>query len=196
MTFSVNFGRLNLLSEVCIIVKNKKKSADVGGRTFEREETKLMCSIDKKWKSEICRLSSIMQDNLPKYSRLSGVIFVILTLISDNVVQTDVNFRSNPTTVKTYENDSVLLPCYSKGSWCFRAITKWKWFTNYVDFSLPKVPTWTLFLFSLNPAIFHCCKILIISSAELSEWAEKGKKVELIVKNQASFIISIFPENR
>lgn len=60
-----------------------------------------------------------MENNLKKSVYLSGVIFVILTLISDNVVQTDVNFRSNPTTVKTYENDSVLLPCYSKGSWYF-----------------------------------------------------------------------------
>lgn len=46
---------------------------------------------------------------------LSGVFFVILALISDNGVRTDVNFKSNPTTIKTFENDSVLLPCYSTG---------------------------------------------------------------------------------
>lgn len=46
---------------------------------------------------------------------LSGVILVIFALISDNGVRTDVNFKSNPTTVKTFENDSVLLPCYSTG---------------------------------------------------------------------------------
>lgn len=55
-------------------------------------------------------------ENYSKFYGLSGVILVILALISDNVVQTDVNFKSNPTTVKSYENDSVLLPCYSKGS--------------------------------------------------------------------------------
>lgn len=54
-------------------------------------------------------------NNLRLFS-LSGVILVILVLISDNVVQTDVNFKSNPTTVKTYVNDTVLLPCYAKGS--------------------------------------------------------------------------------
>jgi hypothetical protein len=46
---------------------------------------------------------------------LSGVFFVIFALISDNGVRTDVNFKSKPTTVKTFENDSVLLPCYSTG---------------------------------------------------------------------------------
>lgn len=46
---------------------------------------------------------------------LSGVIFVIFALISDNVVRTDVNFKSKPTTIKTFENDSVLLPCYATG---------------------------------------------------------------------------------
>lgn len=47
---------------------------------------------------------------------LSGVILVIFALISDNGVRTDVNFKSKPTTVKTFENDSVLLPCYSTGT--------------------------------------------------------------------------------
>lgn len=47
---------------------------------------------------------------------LSGVFFVICALISDNGVRTDVNFKSKPTTIKTFENDSVLLPCYSTGS--------------------------------------------------------------------------------
>lgn len=46
---------------------------------------------------------------------LSGAIFVTFALISDNVVRTDVNFNSKPTTIKTFENDSVLLPCYSTG---------------------------------------------------------------------------------
>ncbi|CRK97760.1 CLUMA_CG011140, isoform A [Clunio marinus] len=44
---------------------------------------------------------------------LSGVLIVIAALISDNGVQPDVNFKSKPTTIKTFENDSVLLPCYS-----------------------------------------------------------------------------------
>ena len=40
---------------------------------------------------------------------------LIIVLISDNLVLGDANFVSVPTTVKTFENDSVLLPCYSKG---------------------------------------------------------------------------------
>lgn len=48
-----------------------------------------------------------------KHARLlSGVLLLTLTLISDNAVGADVNFKSRPTTVKTFENDSVLLPCY------------------------------------------------------------------------------------
>lgn len=43
----------------------------------------------------------------------SGVLLVIFALISDNGVRTDVNFKSNPTTVKTFENDSAFLPCNS-----------------------------------------------------------------------------------
>lgn len=43
---------------------------------------------------------------------LPGVLMIIFTLISDNVVRADVNFKSRPTTVKTFENDSLLLPCY------------------------------------------------------------------------------------
>lgn len=46
---------------------------------------------------------------------LSGVVLIIFALISDNVVRADVNFKSRPTTIKTFENDSVLLPCYSTG---------------------------------------------------------------------------------
>ena len=54
--------------------------------------------------------------NYPLKKYLPGVIFVILALISDNGVRTDVNFKSKPTTIKTFENDSVLLPCYSTGN--------------------------------------------------------------------------------
>lgn len=41
---------------------------------------------------------------------------MLLILISDSLVLADVNFVSVPTTIKTFENDSVLLPCYSKGT--------------------------------------------------------------------------------
>lgn len=44
---------------------------------------------------------------------LPGVLMIIFALISDNAVRADVNFKSRPTTVKTFENDSLLLPCYS-----------------------------------------------------------------------------------
>mgnify|MGYP003513797518 CR=1 FL=1 len=46
---------------------------------------------------------------------LSGVLLIIFIVISDNGVRADVNFKSRPTTIKTFENDSVLLPCYSTG---------------------------------------------------------------------------------
>ena len=46
---------------------------------------------------------------------LTGVLSLILILISVNTVEADVNFKSHPTTAKVYETDSVLLPCYSTG---------------------------------------------------------------------------------
>lgn len=55
---------------------------------------------------------------------LSGVVVVIFALISDNGVRTDVNFKSKPTTIKTFENDSVLLPCYSTGTYIQRKSCK------------------------------------------------------------------------
>lgn len=66
-------------------------------------------------KEKISQFKPIMADYLLKKC-LSGVILVIFALISDNGVRTDVNFKSKPTTVKTFENDSVLLPCYSTGT--------------------------------------------------------------------------------
>lgn len=51
---------------------------------------------------------------LKPFLRLPGVLLIIFALIiSDNAVKADVNFNSRPTTVKTFENDSLLLPCYS-----------------------------------------------------------------------------------
>ena len=50
---------------------------------------------------------------------LTGVLPIILILISDNAVGADVNFKSHPTTAKVYESDSVLLPCYSTGEETF-----------------------------------------------------------------------------
>lgn len=44
---------------------------------------------------------------------LPGVLIIILMIISDNLA--DVNFKSKATTVKTFENETCLLPCYSKG---------------------------------------------------------------------------------
>jgi hypothetical protein len=66
---------------------------------------------------------------------LSGVIFIIFALISDNVVQTDVNFKSRPTTIKTFENDSVLLPCDSTGT---RKICFHKFFKPFCDIEMMK----------------------------------------------------------
>lgn len=43
---------------------------------------------------------------------LPGVLIIILMTISDNLA--DVNFKSKATTVKTFENETCLLPCYSK----------------------------------------------------------------------------------
>lgn len=80
---------------VCLVVRF------VDG-TFHRLHLKNNCSL------------SIM-DNFRLNQCLSGVLLVIVALISDNGVRTDVNFKSKPTTIKTFENDSVLLPCYSTG---------------------------------------------------------------------------------
>lgn len=64
---------------------------------------------------------------------LSGVILVLCALISDNGVRTDVNFKSKPTTIKTFENDTVLLPCYSTGK---RKQKSWREFLKF-SYSCP-----------------------------------------------------------
>jgi hypothetical protein len=50
-------------------------------------------------------------ENELKSARLLAGVLITLALIS-NKVEADANFKSRPTTVKTFENDSVLLPCY------------------------------------------------------------------------------------
>lgn len=132
MTFSVNLQDWTVCSVSTLdIIKRERKSADVGERTLwvnqaEISHTLYICANSANLTCFFCRCRSIMQNKLPKYFRLSGVISIILTLISDNVVQTDANFKSHPTTVKTYENDSVLLPCYAKGSWCCSRVNQVK----------------------------------------------------------------------
>lgn len=51
-------------------------------------------------------------------------VVVLIWIYYVGVIKTDnyftsnsENFESVPTTVKTYENDTVLLPCYSVGEW-------------------------------------------------------------------------------
>lgn len=51
-------------------------------------------------------------------------VVLILSVISFKLVLADIRFKSYPTTVKTFENDSALLPClpaipYSKILWHF-----------------------------------------------------------------------------
>lgn len=47
-----------------------------------------------------------------KLKSIPGVLLIIFGIINDNKVVADANFKSRPTTVKTFESDSVLLPCY------------------------------------------------------------------------------------
>lgn len=67
---------------------------------------------------------------LKPFLRLPGVLLIIFALIfSDNAVKADVNFNSRPTTVKTFENDSLLLPCYSSTGkakmWGWHSLRHW-----------------------------------------------------------------------
>lgn len=53
---------------------------------------------------------------------LGGFLLIIMHCCgvqsTDNYFTTNAQgFRSVPTTVKTYENDTVLLPCYASGKW-------------------------------------------------------------------------------
>lgn len=64
---------------------------------------------------DIIRQKKIIMENYSLKQCLAGVLLIILVVISDYAVLADVNFQSRPTHVKTFENDSVLLPCYSTG---------------------------------------------------------------------------------
>ncbi|CAG9805751.1 unnamed protein product [Chironomus riparius] len=69
---------------------------------------------------------------------LTGVLPIILILISDNTIEADVHFKSHPTTAKVYESDSVLLPCYST-----ERHTRVRWFDDdnnvIADSQLPQL---------------------------------------------------------
>ncbi len=56
-----------------------------------------------------------MNGDVKQFRVISGVFLITLVIINKSLVKADVNFKSRPTTVKTFENDSVLLPCYSAG---------------------------------------------------------------------------------
>lgn len=106
---------------------------------------------------------------------LPGVLMIIFALISDNAVRADVNFKSRPTTVKTFENDSLLLPCYS---------------------STGKAKIWKQH--SLRVGNFLIIKKFIVHSFHFSKWIPllyRGEKIYFFEDDESEKNMFLYDEN-
>lgn len=66
----------------------------------------------------------LTMNNMERELRKIHIAVILIWICNVGVIKTDNYFTSNaenfdsvPTTIKTYENDTVLLPCYPSGKW-------------------------------------------------------------------------------